>query len=62
MSDGLSGSAQDAANQLIAAASKVANEAVDLGEEAVAVVLGAVIEANNLVGAALQTLKNKLVG
>lgn len=58
---GLSGDTQDAANQLVDSAQAIANSVIDLGEEAAATVLGAVIEANKLVGEALATLAAKLV-
>jgi hypothetical protein len=59
---GMSGDAQDAANELVDSAQKVANSVVDLGEEAARTVLGAVIEANRLLGSALETISKKLVG
>lgn len=59
---GVVGDAQGAANQLVDLAQQVANGAVDLGEEAARAVLNDVIAANSLLGAALETLKGKLVG
>ena len=58
---GLSGDAQGAANQLVDSAQQIANSVVDLGEEAAATVLGAVIEANKIIGEALASLAAKLV-
>lgn len=62
MSDGISGDAQGAANQLVDAAQEIANSAVDLSEEAAGAVLDAVLTANELLGTALKTLRAKLVG
>lgn len=57
----VSGDAQGAANQLVDSAQDLANQVVDLAEEAAATVLGSVIEANRLIGVALETLAAKLV-
>lgn len=63
MSDeGLTGTAQSTANNLVDAAQAVANEAIDLGEEAVHAVLSAVLTANKLLGDTLETLAGKLTG
>jgi hypothetical protein len=59
---GATGAVQEEANALVASATKVANQVVDLGEEAAATVLDAVIEANLQLGNALKTLRGKLVG
>jgi hypothetical protein len=53
--------AQQAANSLVESAQTIANSVVDLGEEAAATVLGAVIEANTVLGNALKALSEKLV-
>lgn len=62
MSDGVSGNVQQVANDAVDAVRRLANETFDLGEEAASVVLGAVIEANTLLGSVLNTLRDKLVG
>lgn len=59
---GMTGTAQKAANNLVEAAQEVANEAVDLGEEALATVLRSVLTANKLIGEALESAVEQLVG
>lgn len=56
-----SGAAQGAANRLVDEAQALANAAVDVGEEAAAQVLAAVIQANKTIGEALEALAAKLV-
>lgn len=61
MEGSVSGDAQGAANQLVDSAQALANEVIDIAEDAAATVLGAVIEANRLIGVSLETLAAKLV-
>lgn len=60
--EGVSGDVQNAANEVVDAAQRITNSVVDLGEEAARTALGAVLEANRMVGEALQALSDKLVG
>jgi hypothetical protein len=51
---------QNAANDLVGSATTIANGAVDLGREAAQEVLGAVIEAVDILGTALKSLQSQL--
>lgn len=62
MTEGVTGDAQNTANRLADDAQKLANQVVDLGEEAIGTVLGAAITANKALGDVLEGLTKKLVG
>lgn len=59
---GMTGDAQQAANNLVNAAQDVSNSVFDVAEDAVVTVLNAVVQANRLLGDALESLSQRIAG